>query len=222
MGTIVPPEQVRLKATNAARKALELDPESAEAHILLAGMQQQQWQSAEAEAEYRRALELNPNNAAAHAGLANWLLCQGRTEEALTWAQRGRELDPLSGNDIGWILFSSRRYDEALGSIRGELALHPDNADVLGVLGFMLIANGQPKEAIPVLEKSLSISHRSPDVIGVLIVAYAHAERRTDALRLLAELKRRKQASYVPADAFVTAYLGLGDSDQVFVWLEEA
>jgi tetratricopeptide (TPR) repeat protein len=129
---------------------------------------------------------------------------------------------PAFWQDIGWILFSSRRYDEALRSTRGELALHPDNADVLGVLGFMLIANRQPKEAIPVLEKSLSISQRSPDVIGVLIVAYAHAERRTDALRLLAELQRRKQASYVPADAFVTAYLGLGDSDQVFVWLEEA
>jgi len=90
-----PPEKARSKVMSAARKALELDPESAEAHVLLANMQQIQWQWAEAEAEYRRALELNPNDAAAHLGLADWLLCQGRTEEALAWAQRGRELDPL-------------------------------------------------------------------------------------------------------------------------------
>ena len=42
-----------------------------------------------------------------------------------------------------------------------------------------------------------------------------------DALRLLDELKRRKQTGYVPAAAFVFAYLGLGENDQVFVWLEQ-
>lgn len=56
----------------------------------------------------------------------------------------------------------------------------------------------------------------------MLIRAYAHAGRRTDALRLLAELKKRKQAGYVPAAAFVNAYLGLGDNEQAFVWLEKA
>ena len=227
LGTVfigAPPEKVRPKIISAARRALELDPESAEAHILLADMQQKEWKWAEAEAEYRRALELNPNNAAAHAGLADWLLCQGRTEEALTWAQRGRELDPLavSGEGIAWILFQARRYDEALREVRSVLAVHPDNAGLLWDLGFVLIANGQPKEAIPALEKALSVSDRSPGVIGVLIRAYAHAGRRADAFRLLAELKRRKLAGYVPAGAFVNAYLGLGDYDQAFVWLDQA
>jgi hypothetical protein len=73
-----------------------------------------------------------------------------------------------------------------------------------------------------VLEKAVSVSDRSPGVIGVLVRAYAHAGRRTDALRLLAELKTRKQASYVPAAAFVNAYLGLGENDQAFAWLERA
>jgi len=59
-------------------------------------------------------------------------------------------------------------------------------------------------------------------VIGVLIRAYARAGRRSDALRLLEELKNRKKAGYVPAGAFVNAYLGLGDNEQAFVWLEEA
>ena len=55
----------------------------------------------------------------------------------------------------------------------------------------------------------------------MLIRAYAHAGRRADALRLLAELKKRKQAGYVPAAAFVNAYLGLGDKEEAFAWLEQ-
>jgi hypothetical protein len=43
-----------------------------------------------------------------------------------------------------------------------------------------------------------------------------------DALRLLAELKTRKQAGYIPAAVFVNAYLGLGENDQAFVWIEQA
>ena len=220
----VPPEQVRPKAMSAVRSALELDPESAEAHVLLADMEQIQWQWAEAEVEYRRALELNPNDAHAHVGLADWLLCQGRTEEALTWALRGRELDPIAvtGDDIGSILFFARRYDEALRESRSELAVHPDDAGDLWSLGFVLIAKDQPEEAVPVLEKALSISDHSPGIIGVLVSAYAHAGRRADALRLLGELKRRRQAGYVPAAAFVNAYLGLGDNEQAFAWLERA
>jgi hypothetical protein len=59
-------------------------------------------------------------------------------------------------------------------------------------------------------------------VIGVLVRAYAHAGRRPDALRLLAELKRRRQAGYIPAAAFVNGYLGLGENDEAFAWLERA
>jgi pentatricopeptide repeat protein len=58
--------------------------------------------------------------------------------------------------------------------------------------------------------------------MGVLIRAYAHAGRRADALRLLNELNRRQQKGYVPSAAFVNAYLGLGDTEQAFVWLEKA
>jgi hypothetical protein len=35
-------------------------------------------------------------------------------------------------------------------------------------------------------------------------------------------LKRRKQAGYIPAAAFVNAYLGLGENDQAFAWMEQA
>ena len=227
LGTIfigTPPSEMRPRVVNAARKALELDPGLTEAHILLADVYQEQWDWSDAEAEYNRALDLNPNDAAAHVGFAHWLLCQGRTQEALTWTARGRELDPIevSGTSVGETLFFARRYDEAIRELKSVLAVQGDSASALWYLGFSLIAKEQPEDAIPVLEKAVSITNRSPGVIGVLIRAYAHAGRREDALPLLEELKRRRQKGYVPAGAFVNAYLGLGEKEQTFAWLERA
>jgi len=219
-----PPSEVRPKLISATRKALELDPGIPEAHALLATVYQEQWQWSAAQAEYKLALELNPNDAGAHLAYARWLLCQGRTEEAREWSQLGRQLDPLgvSGDNIAWILFQSRHYDEAIRELRSDLAMRPNDALTYWFLGFALIANGQPDEAIPTLEKAVALSKRSPAVIAVLIRAYAHAGRRPEALRLLDELKRRQQTGYVPAAAFVNAYLGLDDNEQSFAWLERA
>lgn len=218
------PAEVRPKVINATRKALELDPLLPEAHELLAGLYQEQWQWSDAEREYKRALELNPNGAGAHFTYAGWLLCQGRTEEAVAWSRRARELDPASidGGNIGWILFQSRHYDEAIRELRSDVAVHPRNASTYWFLGYVLIANGHAEEAIPVLGKAVALSERSPAVIGVLISAYAHAGQRTKALRLLDELKQRQTTGYIPAAAFVNAYLGLGDNEQALAWLERA
>jgi len=72
VGGGLPPEVERPKVESAARKALQLDPNLDEAHVLLADVAQKQWRWAEAEDEYRRALELNPNGSDTYAGLALW------------------------------------------------------------------------------------------------------------------------------------------------------
>jgi TolB-like protein/DNA-binding winged helix-turn-helix (wHTH) protein/Flp pilus assembly protein TadD len=227
LGTVfvgAPASETRPKVINAARKALELDPDLADAHVLLADIYMRQWKWAEAEAEYRSALDLNPNDAAAHDGFSDWLLCHGRMEEALAWARRARDLDPLgpSGHTIGWTLFNAHRYDEAIREFRDVLAVRPDDRLPLWPLGWALISNHQAEEAVPELEKAVSVTDSSPGVVSALIWAYAHAGRRTDALRLLGELKKRQQTGYVPAGAFVNAYLGLGDNDEAFAWFERA
>jgi tetratricopeptide (TPR) repeat protein len=106
--------------------------------------------------------------------------------------------------------------------LRSVLALQPDDAEALWFLGTVFIAHGRPEEAIPVLEKAVSVSDRSPAIVGFLVRACASSGRRADALRLLAELKRRRQAGYVTPAAFVHAYLGLGEYDEVFAWFEQA
>jgi TolB-like protein/Tfp pilus assembly protein PilF len=226
LGTVlagVSPQETRPKVASFARKALAIDPDLVEAHVLLANVLQEEWHWAEAEAEYRRALALNPNSAEAHQWFALWLLCQGRTDEAVASIKRARALDPVGvpGGSVAWILFQSHHFDEAIREDSSELALHPDSVGTLTGLGFALIANNKPADAIPVLEKAVSLSG-SPAATGILIRAYAHAGRRSDATRLLAELKLRRKAGYIPAGAFVNAYLGLGDTEQTFDWLEQA
>ncbi len=182
----------------------------------------QQW--SDAEAEYNRALYLKPNDAAAHSGFADWLVCQGRTEEAIAWTRRARELDPLGapGIRMGWILFLGRRYDEAIRELRSALVVHPDSGMAGFFLGFALIGKGQPEMAISELQRTVSLMHGSPGAVELLAAAYGYAGRRPEALRLIDELKQRRQKSYVPAGAFINPYLGLRDYNEAFAGLERA
>jgi tetratricopeptide (TPR) repeat protein len=126
----MPPNEAYLKAYAAAKKAAELDPESAEAHASLAfvtfwGM----WDAAGAEAEFRRAIELDPNNAKAHHWFATFLNAIGRRDEALNEIGLARKLDPHSSAivaDQGELLRMAGHRDQALQMLKQLEASEPD------------------------------------------------------------------------------------------------
>jgi TolB-like protein/DNA-binding winged helix-turn-helix (wHTH) protein/Tfp pilus assembly protein PilF len=219
-----PTYETRPKVTRAAQKALDLDPGLAEAHALLGRILKKQFQWADAEAEYKQALALNPNNSTAHLEYAQWLMSHGRVDEALAWSRRARELDPLgkTGDTIGWMLFQARRYDDSIRELRSFLAVYPNDAIAHLFLAFPMIANGQAEEAIPDLEKTATMMHRSPGALELLATAHARAGHRAEALRLLEELKQRRKTGYVQATSFINPNLGLGNYDEAFVWFERA
>jgi Tfp pilus assembly protein PilF len=196
----------------------------AEAHALLGSLYQQEFRWKDAEVEHRRALEIKPNDPAAMNSYGLWLLCQGRAEEGLEWVRRARDLDPFTvdGKDLAWMLFLSRHYDEAIRELRSVLAVQPKDARAYWFMGFVLIAKGQAKEAIPLLEKTVILMDRSPGSVELLATAYASAGRRADALRLVNQLKERGRHGYVPAGAFINPLLALGDYDEAFVWFDRA
>jgi serine/threonine-protein kinase len=119
-------------------------------------------------------------------------------------------------------LFQAHRYDEAIQGLRSALAVRPDNANVQSTLGFALIGAGRAEEAIPLLEKTAAIMHRSPGSIELLATAHARAGHRAEALHLIDELKRQREKSYIPAGALINPHLALGDYDEAFVWFERA
>jgi TolB-like protein/DNA-binding winged helix-turn-helix (wHTH) protein/Tfp pilus assembly protein PilF len=220
----VPTAETRPKVIREARKALELDPGLAEAHALLGTILRKQFRWADAEAEYKQALALNPNSVSAHLGYAAWLTSHGRVDEALDWSRRAREIDPLgdAGAVIGWILFQARRYDESIRELRSFAAVHADDAYAHLGLAFPMIANGQAAEAIPDLEKAASLMNRGPGALELLATAHARAGHRTEALRLIEELKQRQKTGYVQATSFINPSLALGNYDEAFVWFERA
>jgi predicted Zn-dependent protease len=89
-------------------------------------------------------------------------------------------------------------------------------------LAFPMIANGQAEEAIPDLEKTASLMHRGPGALELLATAQARAGHRAEALRLIDELKKRRETGYVQATSFINPNLALGNYDEAFVWFERA
>jgi tetratricopeptide (TPR) repeat protein len=126
----MPPEEAYPRALAAARKAVELDESSAEAHASLAFVELYwNWDVAGAEREFRRAIKLNPNYAAAHHWYANFLALAGRNSEALEEIDRAQQLDPASNAivaDRGLILFDLGKSEEAITSLKELEQSQPD------------------------------------------------------------------------------------------------
>ena len=97
------PSDALPRALFAARKAVELDPQSAEAHASLGLVLSHRWEWAEADAEFRRALQLNPGYANAHHWYADYLSIHGRHDEAISESRRALELDPLNLMISTWV-----------------------------------------------------------------------------------------------------------------------
>ena len=84
------------------------------------------------------------------------------------------------------------------------------------------MAKGQPEEASSILEQTMSLMKSSPGSLELLATAYAKAGRRSEALRLIDELKHRRQTTFVPAGALINPHLALGDYDEAFIWFDRA
>lgn len=225
MVSALSPIESRRLAETAAKKALELDPALADAHTALAYVKTHNWNWVAAEQGYKRALELNPNYANAHNFYANYLMMQGRTDEAIAAANRARELDPFSlaiSSQRGFLLENARRYDDAIEQLRAVIAMDPNHYHAHWVLGHTYVAKGQFEEAIVAAQKAVDLSGRAPGALGMLGLAYGVGGHEAEARKVLNELLKLSETRYVTPAALVNVYIGLGDKDQAFVWLEKA
>ena len=142
------------KAKLAADKALQLDPELAEAHLAL-GMYRiyYEWDYKSAERAFKRAIKLNPSLTEAHYHLA-WLyeiLGPEREEESLVEGDRTRELDPLSPFMVAWLADQYRdacQYEKALSLAREAIRLDPEHPIGWVTLGVTYAELGEFDEAI--------------------------------------------------------------------------
>jgi tetratricopeptide (TPR) repeat protein len=120
--TRMPDNEAFPRAVAAARKAVELDPSSSEAHRSLAfALHYWDWDLPRAEQEFRRALQLNPNDVEAHHWYATSMLASARYSDALAQIDEARRLQPTSVSilaDRDLILLLSGRQQEAIAALR--------------------------------------------------------------------------------------------------------
>jgi DNA-binding winged helix-turn-helix (wHTH) protein/Tfp pilus assembly protein PilF len=159
----MPGNEAYFKAFAAAKKAVELDQQSSEAHASLAfvtfwGM----WDAADAEKGFRRAIELDPNNVKAHHWYATFLHALGRHEEALTEIDLARKLAPDSSSilaDNGELLWSARHHEQALQLLKQLEAAEPDFISPHVYLRLAYFETGDYPNYIVELKKDAMLIH---------------------------------------------------------------
>jgi len=221
----VAPKESLPKAKEAALKAVELDDTLAEAHTSLGIIKENDWDWSGAESEFQRAIALNPGYVYAHIQHGLYFLNTGQLEQALAVEKRALELDPLSlpaNRILGQALHFARQDDQAIQQWRKALELYPNFALTVGDIGNAYLQKSMYKEATTEFERELVVSPGYTYALAYAGYGYAVAGRRAEAQKVLDQLNELSKHKYVPAECLARVYLGLGEKDKAFVWLEKA
>lgn len=222
----VRPEELLPKAQASAEKALQLDPNLAEAHASLGLLAPFiDWNWAGAKNHYERAIELNPNYATAHHWYAEgYLVPIGEIDKAIAEMRKAQELDPLSAvitTDLGKGLYFARRYDDAVVQFTRALELDPNFGSAHNWMSDTFLEQGKYPEAAAELEKTIPFRDER---VHWRQIAYLDARmgHRAEARAALAKSLQLSRGQPVHSGALALTYAALGDKEQAFSWLEKA
>jgi tetratricopeptide (TPR) repeat protein len=214
------PNETLRKAEEAVKTALSLDDRLPEAHFAKARILSRNWAWRGAIQEIERTIQLEPSYGPALNRRGDLLLYAGREQEARFAFQKAEAVDPMMPNLLErklLMLFYMRRFDEVV-------ELSKQYPDVLGssyYLGRAYAEKGALQEGIALLETNWSSSRRGQG-FGALAALYARAGRRADATKLLDEVRERAKRTYIKPSSMAQLYIGLGDFDEAFRWLDRA
>jgi TolB-like protein/DNA-binding winged helix-turn-helix (wHTH) protein/tetratricopeptide (TPR) repeat protein len=222
---VMTPKEAFPKAKAAAIKALELDSALGEAHNSLAFVLDGfDWDFDAAGKEFRRAIELNPGYATAHHWYAWHLSLLGRYDEAIAEMRKAENLDPLSliiNADLAELLVLAHSYDESIQQSRKTIEMDPNFALAHNQLAQAYLQKHMYAEAVAELQKAVQLSTGSPTCIANLARAYVVSGKRSEAEKLLSDLKKHSNPGYSNASEIAMIYASLGDTDQAMNWLEK-
>jgi TolB-like protein/Tfp pilus assembly protein PilF len=213
------------KANAMVTKALELDPELAEAHTTKGLLSVAEYNLKQAEEEFKRAIELKPSYATAHQWYSWVLLYQLRWDEALEQIEKAVELDPLSpiiNQNHGDFYFSRKDFGKALESYRraAELGMVGARGGMASCYGMTKMYDDMRREAatyVDILQSTHPFVRTGADVW----MAYFEGDKET-VRRLLPVLQAHIQEALSSAYSIACFYFYLGENDKGFEWLERA
>ena len=219
----LPPTEAMPKAKEAVKNALALDGSLGEAHVALAEVYWWgDWNFPAAEQELKQAIALSPNDAIIHIEYGNFLARLGRSEEAMASANKALQLDSISpfvNGNLASILYFTHQPDRLLEQANKMLEMDPNSNVAHAWLGRAYMQKKLYDQAIPELQKF--VDPQSGDGLTQLGYSYAMAGRKPEALKTLAELEAVAQRRYSSPVRIACIYIGLGDKERAFEWLEK-
>ena len=220
---LLPSRDVYPKARASALKALEIDPNAAEAYAVLATVNlSYDWDWEGAESAFWKAIELNSNAANVRVQHAMFLVYRGRMNEALAEMTTAFLLDPLlNPTYLGFVLLRMGRLDEARVHFRKSLESE------LGpmapwMLGHVDVLQGRYEDGLACIQRALSLSDNNAIITAGFGWSNAVAGRRNEAIKVLDELHERSRSEYIGPLLSAKIYSALGENDLAFEWLERA
>jgi len=214
------------QAKAAAKRALEIDDTSAEAHTSLGQILLfYDFDFAGSTREFKRAITLNPNYATAH----HWYgsgppTCLGEFDRGIAELKRAQQLDPLSliiNADLGGAFVAARRYDEAITQLRKTIEMDPRFYFAHWNLGEALELKGQLPEAVAEYKKAAELDE-DPFVLALVGQADAKLGQRDEAIKILSQLERLATKRYVANYSFALMHMALGEKAKAIDWFERA
>jgi len=173
---VASPAEMRPQAMTEARRALELDPESAEGHAALGRAQFLfDWSFAAAERSLNRALSLDSDYMPAYQTLAWLQSARGRYAEAIAAAKRARLLDPVNTaryTELAWVLALGGRYDDALREIDRALQISPRAFELHLARGWTFESAGKPDAAFAEYREALRLRGFSQSALRHIEAVY--------------------------------------------------
>ena len=223
VGGTLPGTRAYPAAGAAVETALALDPNYAPALIVQAHIERQNRDYVSAEALFRRAKAINPNQSSGD--LANLLQMLGRLDEALEEYRRSIALDPFGSGFYTDALCADGSFEQAITITEGMVSLRQDRAKRFGMaqLAVWHAFLGNTEDAGYWVDRSLSSQGSSAPIFsGYIAYALARLGRTTEAQEIIDKLESRATRQYVSPVALFWAYLGKGDLDRTFTWLDRA
>jgi tetratricopeptide (TPR) repeat protein len=217
-----PPREAYPLAEGFLEQAFAIDDELAEAHASRASIQMNfDYDFMAAEQGFKRALRRDPGNALFHQWYSLCLTVTGRMDEALAEIGQAMQLDPISptvNGAAGRALCYARRYEASVEQLQKAIELDPHLALAHFYLGQTYTLQGKYDEALAAFNKALEIFNDFPWATSYVGHVYGLTGEREKARKILRKWEERGITLPVPT---AVIYLGLGEDDKVFEWLEK-
>ena len=227
MGSIRVGQMKPLEALSQAhshlQRALDLDETLAEAHCTLGLIKSwYDWDWDGAGQEFQAALALDPSQITALIWQSLYFAATGKHQESIRSMQRAREVEPLSCSVnlyLGVAQILAGQYDLAHRQIEKSIELDANYYRPYMFLGRNLGALGRNEEAVVAYEKALALTPDSVESLAYMGSALAAKGDRKRALTIVKKVTAAENRT-APAVLIATIYAQLGDTREMYEWLE--